>query len=151
MSMVIVLDSTPLGLLVYRPGFPPADECRAWVRRQMAAGSRVCVPAIIAYEIRRELHRLGNARSLSLLDDFLAADPNRQIILTDAQLRHAARPWGDLRRAGRPTADPLALDIDVILAAQALSLELPPSDFVVATSNVGHLGLLVPARPWQQI
>ena len=108
--MVIVLDSTPLGLLVYRPGFPAADECREWVRRQLSSGVRVFVPAIVTYEIRR-----------------------------------------DLRRGGRPTADPLALDIDVILAAQALSLELPPSEYVVATSNVGHLGLLVPARPRQLI
>lgn len=71
--------------------------------------------------------------------------------LTEAQLRHAAELWASLRRVGRPTADPLALDIDVILAAQSLSLGLPISDFVVATSNVGHLGLLVPARSWQQI
>jgi len=149
--MVIVLDSTPLGLLVYRPGFPAADECRDWVRRQLSSGVRVFVPAIVAYEIRRELHRLQNARSIGLLESFLTADPGRQIELTDAQLRHAARLWGDLRRGGRPTADPLALDIDVILAAQALSLELPPSEYVVPTSNVGHLGLLVPARPRQLI
>ena len=149
--MVIVLDSTPLGLLIYRPGFDPADRCRAWVQRQLAAGSRVCVPAIIAYEIRRELHRLQNSRSLKLLDDFIAAAPNRYIDLTDEQLRRSAELWGDLRRAGRPTADSAALDIDVILAAQALSLNLPVTEFVVATSNVGHLGLLVPARSWEQI
>jgi predicted nucleic acid-binding protein len=149
--MVIVLDSTPLGLILQKPGFGPADECRSWIQRQLNGGSRVCVPAIISYEIRRELHRLQNSRSLALLDAFIQAAPNRYVELTDAQLQRAAELWGDFRRAGRPTADSQALDIDVILSAQALSLNLPPSEYVIATSNVAHLGLLAPARPWQQI
>ena len=43
------------------------------------------------------------------------------------------------------------LDIDVILAAQALSLGLPADEFVVATSNVEHLAVMVPARNWREI
>jgi hypothetical protein len=39
----------------------------------------------------------------------------------------------------------------VIIAAQALSLKLPDTDFVIATSNVAHFHDLVPAKLWQNI
>jgi hypothetical protein len=52
---------------------------------------------------------------------------------------------------GRATADPKALDGDVILAAQALLSGIAPADFVVATSNVAHLSRYVPAELWNAI
>lgn len=61
---VIVLDSTPLGLLFQKPGYPKADDCRC---------------------------------------------------------------------------------------AQVLAAGIAPTDFVVATSNVSHLSLFVPAEPWRRI
>jgi hypothetical protein len=48
--------------------------------------------------------------------------PKRFIPLTTAHLETAAQLWGQSRRSGLPTADPLALDGDGILVAQALSL-----------------------------
>ena len=56
----IFLDSTPLGLLMTRPGHRQGDECRSWLMRHLANGIRVIVPEIIDYELRRELLRLGN-------------------------------------------------------------------------------------------
>ena len=53
------------------------------------------------------------------------------------------------RQTGIPTAGPAELDCDVILAAQALSLNEP--SVVVATSNVGHLARFVTAQDWQTI
>jgi hypothetical protein len=54
-----------------------------------------------------------------------------------------------------PTADVLSLDIDCILAAQALttasSLSIPPTDVVIATSNVSHLSRFVNAELWESI
>ncbi len=44
-----------------------------------------------------------------------------------------------------------ALDADVILCAQTLSLGLAPSDFVVATTNPGHLAQFVPCEEWTKI
>jgi hypothetical protein len=56
-----------------------------------------------------------------------------------------------VRNAGTPTAGVDALDGDVILAAQVLSLGLPAEEVVVATTNVAHLSLLVPAELWTDI
>lgn len=44
-----------------------------------------------------------------------------------------------------------ALDVDVILAAQALLLGIPPSDFIIATTNVGHLSQFAPTDLWSDI
>jgi predicted nucleic acid-binding protein len=151
MIRAIVLDSTPLGLLVNRPGFRPADECRNWLRQQLEAGVQVHIPAIVAYELRRELLRIDSHESLSLLDGLIQAEADRYLPLTDIDLIRAAEFWAQVRKQGRPTADRFALDIDVILAAQALSLGLPADQFVVATENVAHLALLVPAKLWSQI
>jgi hypothetical protein len=63
----------------------------------------------------------------------------------------AAELWAKARQRGVPTADPSALDIDVILSAQLLTAGLPSHQFVVATSNVSHLTLFVPAEQWEHI
>jgi len=39
----------------------------------------------------------------------------------------------------------------VLIAAQALDTGLRPSDFIIATVNVGHLALFVPAKEWTKI
>jgi hypothetical protein len=57
-----------------------------------------------------------------------------------------AKSYSTINRRGRPTADPQALDCDVILAAQALAI-----DATVVTDNVGHLSLFVEAKSWQDI
>jgi predicted nucleic acid-binding protein len=76
------------------------------------------------------------------------AAPDRYVPLTDDALRFAAELWAQSRRTGRPTADATALDIDVLLAAQALRLGRSP---VVATTNPKHLSQFVPAQLWTDI
>ena len=75
---------------------------------------------------------------------------NRDVILTPSLstpiMLRAAELWAEARRRGRPTADPQALDCDVILAAQALAM-----DATVVTDNVGHLALFVEAKSWRDI
>jgi predicted nucleic acid-binding protein len=148
---VIVLDSTPLGLLVRPPGLPVVDACRVWVEKHLTAGTRIIVPEIVDYELRRELLRMGGVASLTLLDDFNAAEVDRYLPLTTSALRLAAEMWAQARRQGAPTADRHALDIDVILAAQALSSGLSPQDFVIATGNLGHLSRFTPAELWENL
>jgi predicted nucleic acid-binding protein len=150
MPQFIVLDSGPLGLILQELGYHQADQCREWLKRHLAAGTRVIVPEIVDYEIRRELLRLNKSGAVAKLDAF-EAPPGRYLHLNTADLRVAAELWAQARQQGRPTADPHALDIDVILAAQALSVGVPPADFVVATTNVAHLARFVPAQHWSRI
>jgi hypothetical protein len=148
---VILLDSTPLGLFLQKRDYQLAEECRNSVQHRRAAGDRILVPAIVAYEVRRELLRLGKTVAIRKLDSFIASVPDRLLALTSADLHRAASLWADVRRRGMPTADIHALDVDVILAAQALNLGLPTSEFVVAIGNIAHLSRFVPAEEWSRI
>jgi predicted nucleic acid-binding protein len=121
------------------------------VQRHIAAGVRVIIPEIIYYELRRELLRLGKTRALQSPAKFAHATPDRYLPLNTSAMDLAAELWSQARQRGTPTAHPQALDIDVILAAQTLSAGLNPRDFVVATSNLGHLSQFVPVDLWENI
>lgn len=154
MSMVVLLDSEPLGLATNPKLGVEADACREWLRALRHAGHLPLVPEIVDYEVRRELRLYDKARGLRNLDAL--AVPGRYLSLTTAAMRRAADFWAQLRKTGLPTADRLALDADVILCAQAATLDpaaygLPGASVVVATGNVGHLARLVDARRWQDI
>ena len=147
----IVLDATPLALAVHRVGLPEADDCRAWAERHRLAGTELIVPDIIAYEVRRELLRLGRATAAAELDGFVRRPGCSSLAVTEAALRRAAELWAAVRRQGRPTADRHALDVDVILAAQVLTAGWDLAEVVVATGNLKHLNLFVPAAEWATI
>lgn len=151
MRRAIVLDSGPLGLLMHTKRTKERDDCRSWLARHLSGGVRVVVPEIVDYELRRELLRANLSAAVVALDAFNAADPGRWLALNSASLRRAAELWARARNQGVPTAHRHALDVDVILSAQALGLGLPASDFVVATSNLGHLSRYVPADEWKNI
>ncbi len=63
----------------------------------------------------------------------------------------AADLWAQSRQNGQPTGDPKKLDIDVVLAAQTLSLSFALSEIVIATSNTRHLSRFAPAELWEHI
>lgn len=156
MPRVIVLDTFPLSSTGKRE--PPfgvtstvLDYCHRWVQECVAAGNRVVAPAISYYETLRELERLNATRQIARLRAFCHAAPDRYLPITDADLELAAKMWGQARNAGIPTAGADALDGDVILAAQALSLGLSGTDLIVATTNPAHLSRFVPAELWTSI
>jgi predicted nucleic acid-binding protein len=151
MRQVIVLDSGPLGLLVQRPGVVPADECRGWIARHVAAGARIVVPEITDYELRRELLRLDKSAAIARLDRLEAAVPTRYLPLTTNAMRKAAELWADTRKAGIPTAAPKAIDVDVILAAQVLTSGIDLAEVILATSNPRHFLRFVPVEEWSRI
>ncbi|HZT42316.1 MAG TPA: hypothetical protein VFA07_09000 [Chthonomonadaceae bacterium] len=122
-----------------------------WVSSLIQAGVRIYVPEIADYEVRRELLRTGATAGIARLDAFNAAQPDRYLPLTTAAVRLAANLWAEARNKGYATADPKALDGDVILAAQAIILGLPKSDFIIATDNLSHLSRYVPAEEWRNI
>ena len=151
MNRAIVLDSSPLGLLFQRPGFHKADECREWMKQHLARGTRVVVPEIVVYELKRELLRLRRTSAVAALVSFSRAVPGRFLPINTAAVDLAAELWARARQQGKPTADPHALDVDVILAAQVLAEGLDPPDFVIATSNTAHLSQFVPAELWTNV
>jgi predicted nucleic acid-binding protein len=149
MSRHILLDSSPLGLLSNPANTADVIAITRWSVACLAAGHHLYVPEVIDYELRRELLRAGKTKSIAKLDSFkttLLYLP----IMTAAMLR-AADLWAMARRTGVPTGDPKKLDVDVILAAQALTLAVPTADLVVATSNVSHLSRFVNADVWTKI
>ena len=151
MIRAVILDTGPLGLVTNKLRAAEVIEINNWVRRLQNAGVRVVVPEIADYEVRRELLRAGAMAGITRLDAFLQARPDRYLPLTTAAMRKAAELWAVARTQGYATADPKALDGDVIIAAQALTLGLPVTDIVVASDNVGHLSRYVTAEAWRTI
>lgn len=149
MSLRILLDAGPLGLVTNPRGSGDADQCNRWLESLLAAGVDVWIPEIADYEVRRELLRADKDHGLARLDAL------QQVLgylpITTATIRQAAIFWAQARKRGRPTADDKALDGDVILAAQAVLAAGSTHESIVATTNVAHLSLFVQARMWQDL
>jgi len=141
------LDAGPLGLASNPGRSDAAAECARWLRGLVAGGTRVLVPEVADYEVRRELLRAGKDAGLARLDAL--AEALEYLPITTGAMRRAAELWAEARRAGRPTAGAESLDADVILAAQALTLG--EAEVVVATTNAAHLGRYVAAGAWAEI
>ena len=148
MSRVIVLDTAPLSLLCapMKKGGQVAT-CSAWLAGLLNAGNQVVIAEIADYEVRRELLRASKTSSLRRLDGLCGT--LTYVPISTVAMRKAAELWAALRKAGKPTASEKAIDGDVILAAQAITLGAP--SFVVATTNVGHLSRYVPAEDWNTV
>ncbi|HZT42966.1 MAG TPA: PIN domain-containing protein [Chthonomonadaceae bacterium] len=121
----VVLDTGPLGEVTKRRGHSAgADACRKWLEGLLRAGIKVYVPEIADYELRRELLRTKKTDSVRRLDTLKARA--RYLSITEAIMLKAADLWATARNRGFWTADPKALDGDVILAASVLSLGFAP-------------------------
>ncbi len=147
MNRTILLDSGPLGLATNPGGSPVATACGRWVVDMLGGGAAVIVPEIADYEVRRELIRARRAAGIERLDAFI--EQVEFLPIRTTAMRQAAAFWAAARQQGRPTAPDPALDGDVILAAQAATLDRP--DVVVATTNPKHLLRYVSARLWTDI
>ena len=147
MSEVVLLDAGPLGLVTNPRRSQQSVACAQWVQALVARGRRVIVPEIADYEVRRELLRANRVSGLARLDGL--ARLLEYLPLTTAAMRQAAVFWAQARQQGQPTADDKALDGDVILAAQAITIGV--RDVVIATTNVGHLSRFAPAALWPDI
>lgn len=149
MPNTVLLDSGPLGILTAPPGRADTRGCARWLSRLISSQVRIIVPEITDYELRRELLRSKKTGSVQRLDDLNRAI--EYLPLTTGAMHRAATLWAEARQRGQPTAHDDTIDVDMILAAQALTLGLPDIDIVVATTNVGHLSRFVPADLWQNI
>jgi len=141
------MDSGPLGLATHPSPGGEALACQNWIDDHLSAGSRLMVPEIADYEVRRELIRARRRRGLQNLDG--VRNWAEYLAITTAVMRRAAEFWADVRSRGLQTADDSRLDADVILAAQSDSLNLTGA--IVATTNVGHLARFCTAELWSNI
>ena len=146
-NRVVLLDTGPLGLVTNPRRSPQSVACAQWLQALVANGTRVVLPEMADYELRRELLRANRVRGVARLDAL--ANQIEYLPLTTAAMRHAAMFWAEARQQGQPTADDKALDGDVILAAQAATLGV--TGVIIATTNVGHLSRFAPAAMWQEI
>ncbi len=147
MSRTIVLDAGPLGLVTNPKQSPQSLACAQWLQALVASGARVIVPEISDYEVRRELLRAQKLKGIERLDAL--AGLLHYLPLSTAAIRQAAVLWAKARQQGQPTAADNALDGDVILAGQAMTIGA--SDVLIATTNVGHLSRFIAAQLWQDI
>lgn len=145
----MLLDTGPLGFVTHPNASTKNEKAAKWLRGLLSDGVDVLIPEVADYELRRELIRAGKTRSIAVLDRYKAS-LGYVPITTEAMLQ-AALLWALARQQGRPTAPDLALDGDVILAAQALVLGSGGDDVVIATTNEGHLSRFVPAQEWEYV
>jgi len=149
MSLTVLLDAGPLGMVTNPKSSSETEECKDWLASLVFRGAEVAIPEIVDYEVRRELLRAGKIKGLARLDalkTMLAYIP----ITTPVMLK-AAEFWAAARRLGNKSADDASLDADMILAAQADVLSRDGSGAVIATTNVRHLDLFAAARMWKHI
>ena len=147
MSRVVLLDAGPLGLVTNPKLSPAGVACSDWLQELVGRGTRILLPEIADYEVRRELlraNKLGGIERLDTLGKLLEYLP-----LTTAAMRQAARFWAQARQQGQPTAGDKTIDGDMILVGQAATLG--GMKLVIATTNVGHLARFAPADLWQNI
>jgi predicted nucleic acid-binding protein len=121
--------------------------CAKWLQSLLAARVRVIVPEIADYEVRREPLRAKKTKGIGKLDALIGV--LEYLPITTPAMRRAALFWAQARQQGKPTAADKALDADMILVAQAVTLGEP--GVVIATTNVGHLSLFAPAELWHNI
>jgi hypothetical protein len=143
---IIVFDSDPTGLVCHEPGNPDGEALRNWMFKEWSDGATIIVPAIIDYEVRRELIRKEFTDSLKRLDAFYADKKLWLLSIKDSAMQTAARLWAEARRRGEPTAHEQAVDCDVILSAQAMDYCTDADDWWILTENVGHIARYVGAR-----
>jgi predicted nucleic acid-binding protein len=148
--MIIVLDSGPAGLIVHPRGSRQSHACIDWLERMILAGHSVALPEIVDYEVRREVLRRRNFRSLRKLNQIATALD--YLPITTEVMHRAAELWAIARQRGRPTADDKAIDGDMILVAQTTVWSAArKEEAIIATTNVGHLARFTAARNWQDI
>ena len=149
MSMVILLDAGPLGLITNPRASQETRECNQWLESLALQEIEVKIPEIADFEVRRELLRADKFKGIERLNDlqkYLDYVP-----LTTQTMLKAAQFWAQVRKQGMPTADDKALDGDVILAAQATLIQDEGHEVIIATTNVGHLSRLAQANTWRNI
>jgi predicted nucleic acid-binding protein len=144
-ARIFIFDSDPAGLACHEPGNSEGSDLRLWMSKEWSDGAIIVIPAIIDYEVRRELvlNELweGVKRLDALYEDYV-----RYLPISQVAMNRAAGLWAEARRRGKPTDHDHALDNDVILSAQAMEFCSDADDWQVITENVNHISRYVGDR-----
>ncbi|MBV8884793.1 MAG: hypothetical protein JO235_12475 [Chroococcidiopsidaceae cyanobacterium CP_BM_RX_35] len=147
----VLLDSYPLSLITNPAAKAEHLACMRWAQQLVRSNIVVAVPEIIDYELRRTLvfgKKLASVQALNLVGKMgIVYYPlSTEIMLKGAQL------WAWARQTGQKTAHDERIDIDVILASQAITLASQYGDYVVvATIDTDDINRYTPAKKWQEI
>ncbi|MUG96224.1 hypothetical protein F7734_29345 [Scytonema sp. UIC 10036] len=133
MTQAVLLDTNPLGQVTH-PKIKP--EVINWMQSLRENNIALKSPEISVYEVRRELIRLYNNKSLERLNQFISYS---LIPVNSETFVQAAIFWAEVRNQGKPTSDNKSLDCDAILAAQALQQFEYYDKVTVITTNVKHI------------
>jgi hypothetical protein len=74
MSRVVLLDSSPLGMVTNPRATSISLECQLWFDSLESRGYEAMLPEIADYEVRRELLRVGKVASIRRLDQHSILD-----------------------------------------------------------------------------
>ena len=145
MPNTFLLDTGPLGLLDHDLS-TVREPIQLWLLEEMAGGATIYLSEVADYELRREVTRLVQAGQLppsrlARLDQL--AEVFTYLAVSTAMWKRAAELWAEARKQGKPTANPAALDADVLIAAQAIEVQA-----TVVTTNAGHLSQWITVRNW---
>jgi hypothetical protein len=80
MTKIILLDSTPVGLITNPKSTPLSIKCQQWFYSLFDRGYSVVLPEIIDYEVRRELLRVNRSNSIHRLNRLIAANFDHKAI-----------------------------------------------------------------------
>jgi hypothetical protein len=149
MSLTILLDAGPLGVITNPKSSPENEARKDWLASVASNGAHVVIPEIADYEVRRELLRAGKDRGVGRLDALKGL--LRYVPITTPVMLKAAEFWASARNMGRQSGADASRDADMILAAQAAILAGGTDETVIATTNVRHLALFAVARVWRDI
>ena len=79
-----MLDAGPLGIITNPKLSPESIACVQWLQTHLTVGSRVLIPEIADYEVRRELLRANKIKGIARLDDLaklLEYLPMRRVVI----------------------------------------------------------------------
>lgn len=133
MQQVVLLDANSLSQVTHPKTKPEVINWMQFLRENNIA---LKSPEISVYEVRRELIRLNNNKSIERLNQFVSLS---LIPINSETFVQAAIFWAEVRNQGKPTSDNKSLDCDAILAAQALQQFEYYDKVTVITTNVKHI------------
>jgi len=98
MSMIVLLDAGPLGMITNPKSSPENEACKNWLAKLAYEGVEVVIPEIADYKVRRELLRASKVKGLGRLDalrGMLGYAP-----ITSPVMLKAAEFWATARKMG---------------------------------------------------